>query len=384
LNENNPAYLVNFGRAPTALPLSASSLGEAAAKIGATPFKGTPSRRIVIGTNEIPDAGWSVATWWNAWRAGTSEIGEYPCPRSDNPLVGIAAGALAVGKAFEAERGRCPDLRSEIDLWPMPREDLEAPSFAEVFLPGSIWLIGLGNLGQAFLWALTALPYADPGSVSLVLQDRDKISAENWATSVLVRDGIYGVFKTLAGEHWAQAKGFEVRRIDRRLVAADRLQDDDPRVALSGLDKIEARRYLDLVGFDCIIDAGLGRTAKEFDRYRVTVFDRNRSIDKHFADQKDPPIGDAIPAEKAYQQLEAEIGRCGTSEIAGASVAAPYVSAVAAAIATSRLIAVTSGCTCPSSEVGRLSSLGTRRIAPAVKVEARGSRHSGRPYISNK
>jgi hypothetical protein len=81
------------------------------------------------------------------------------------------------------------------------------------------------------------------------------------------------------------------------------------------------------------------------------VFDHVRPIDRHFAGQKDNPLNEAILESEAYQRLEAEIGPCGTAEVAGASVAAPYVSALAAAVAISRLIAVASGCACPTNEV---------------------------------
>jgi hypothetical protein len=364
----------------SALPLTGPSLGEAAAKVGASVFAGAPSRRVVIGAEGAATEGsWSIEAWWDGWRAGTAEPGTQACGAGDNPLAGIAAGALAVGRAFEAQCGRDPDPQSEINLWPPACDDQQAPAFAEIFLPGAVWLIGLGNLGQAFLWALSALPYTEPRDVSLVLQDHDKISEENWATSVLVTDKTYGRLKTQTGEDWATAKGFDVRRIDRRLMAVDRLEDDDPRVALSGVDKIEVRKLMADVGFDCIVDAGLGRTADVFDRYRVTVFDRLRPIDKHFADQKDAPADGAIPQEDAYQRLLDEEGPCGAAEVAGASVAAPFVSALAAAVAVSRLIAVCSGCACPQNEVGRLSALTFRRVAPAVTIDARGARHAGRP-----
>ncbi len=362
-----------------ALPLASSSLGEAAEKLGAANFKGAPSRRIVIGTAETTEDGRAIGVWWDGWRAGTGKPGACRRTHSDNPLAGIAAGALAVGMAFEAERGRCQEPVSEIVLWPTLDGHDDAPSFSDVFLPGALWLIGLGNLGQAFLWALAALPYENPGEVSLVLQDRDKISEENWSTSVLVGDETYGALKTRVAEQWALAKGFEVRRIDRMLVATDRLDDTDPRLAFCGVDKVEPRRHMARVGFDCIVDAGLGRKANDFDRYRVTIFNGGRPIDKHFADQEDPRVSDDIPADEAYQRLLGEIGRCGTTEVAGASVAAPYVSAVTAAVAVSRLIAIVSGCDCPPSEVGRLSALGSRRIARPVDAVARGVRHAGRP-----
>ena len=362
----------------SALPLKAGSLAEAAVQAGASVFDGHPSRRIFVGTSGVPTEAWSVSPWWNGWVVGTAKPGEARWDAGDNPLPGIAAGALAVGAAFEVERGHCHGLHTEVNLWPVGAGEV-APHFAEVFLPGAIWLIGLGNLGQAFLWTLAALPYANPANVSLVLQDYDKISEENWATSVLVKEEIYGVLKTKIAEQWALDKGFDVRRVDRRLLSSDRLDNSDPRLALSGVDKVEARKLMAKVGFDCIIDAGLGRTASDFDRYRVTVFDHIRSIDRHFAEQKDEPIEEAILEGKAYQRLEAEIGRCGTVEIGGASVAAPYVSALAAAVATSRAIAVASGCECPANEVGRLSFLADRRLAPLTKVEGRGIYHAGNP-----
>ena len=362
----------------SALPLTAGSLAEAVILTDTSEFDGRPSRTIFVGTGKVPIEAWSVSPWWKGWRAGTAKPGEAHWDAGDNPLPGIAAGALAVGAAFEAERGHRGDFLSEVDLWPV-REGRKAPYFEEVFLPGALWLVGIGNLGQAFLWALAALPYTDPATVSLVLQDRDKVTEENWATSVLVKGETYGALKTTVAECWASDKGFDVRRIDHRLLASDRLDNDDPRLALSGVDKIEARKLMAEVGFDCIVDAGLGHTFSNFDKYRVTVFDRIRRIDKHFAEQTDEPLGGDIPNGEAYQRLVDEIGPCGTAEIGGASVATPYVSALAAAVAISRVIAITSGCECPINEVGRLSFPESRRIAPSIIVEGRGIRHAGKP-----
>ncbi|WP_315731550.1 MULTISPECIES: hypothetical protein [unclassified Bradyrhizobium] len=358
------------------LPLSADTLGGAAAEIGASQFAGPASRTIHIGDE---GSARSIGTWWNGWQAGT-QFGAERSGTGDNPLSGIAAGGLAVGAAFEAARGRDVDHKFRLNLWAADASDRTAPSFAEVFLPGALWMIGMGNLGQAYLWALASLPYAAPDSVSLVLQDHDRITEENWATSVLVREETYGALKTKVSEQWADAKGFDVRRVDRRLGAGDRLDDNDPRVALSGVDKIAARKLMAGTGFDCIVDAGLGRTANDFDRYRVSVFDRARTIDGHFAAVGDEKEATSLPTEEAYRRLEEEIGRCGAAEILGASVAVPYVSAVASAVAVSRLIAVASGCECPTSEVGRISA-STRRVSPIARIQARGMRHAGRPSI---
>ena len=364
----------------SALPLRAETLAEAVGLVGASDFNSAASRKILVGMNGISEAAWYVSPWWNGWRAGTTKSGEARWDAGDNPLPGIAAGALAVGVAFEAERKRSVEFQGEVDLWPIGAGQ-KAPRFDDVFLPGALWLVGLGNLGQAFLWTLSALPFGNPGDVSLVLQDRDTVTEENWATSVLVKDETYGSLKTKVAEDWASAKCFDARRIDRHLSARDRLDDDDPRLALSGVDKVEARRLMAEVGFDCIVDAGLGRTASDFDRYRVTVFDRTRPIDKHFAGQEDGPVGQDPPTGDAYRRLEAEIGPCGAVEIGGASVAAPYVSALAAAIAISRVIVVTSGCECLTNEVGRLSLIADRKVAQLAAVEGRGVSHAGKPSL---
>ena len=364
----------------SALPLGTGSFSEAVALAGASDIDCRPSRKIFVGSNKVRTEEWSVSPWWKGWRAGISKPEEVRWDAGNNPLPGIAAGGLAVCAAFEAERKRCVDFQIEIDLWPVGPDEI-APPFEEVFLPGAFWLVGLGNLGQAFLWALAALPYMDPADVSVVVQDYDKVTEENWGTSVLVGGDTYGVLKTRVAERWALDKGFDVRRIDRRLVESDRLDNDDPRLALSGVDKVEARKLMAKVGFDCVVDAGLGGTASDFDKYRVTVFDRSRRIDEHFADLSDEPPGKDLPNTTAYQRLETEIGSCGMAEISGASVAVPYVSAVAAAIAISRTIAVASGCACPINEVGKLPCSAYRKLTRSKEIEGRGIRRAGKPDI---
>ena len=133
----------------SSLPLG-GTLGEAASAVGATNFATPVLRRIVIGHPTQAITGWAVSPWWAGWHAGTSSPGQMTCDEGDNPLVGIAAAALAVGIAFDAARGIGRPIQSEIDLWPVP-EGEHPPSFGEVYLPGALWLIGLGNLGQAFL-----------------------------------------------------------------------------------------------------------------------------------------------------------------------------------------------------------------------------------------
>lgn len=365
----------------TTLPLQAPTLAKAAAALGATTFNEAPSQTIVFGTGDDDPLPGVIYPWWNGWKAGAAFDKRTHCDRDAyNPLTGIAAAALAVAVAFEAAR-RETVPRFEVDLWPV-QDGEQPPAFDELFLPADLWLIGLGNLGQTYLWVLSSLPYRSPSDVSLVLQDRDKIGDENWSTSILVQDGDFGKLKTSVGERWGEAKGFNIRRIDRMIKPTDGLDDQDPRLALSGVDKIAVRRSLGGIGFDCIIDAGLGVSAAEFDRYRVNIFDGDRTPDRHFESLSDPVRPDQLPEDGSYAELAQQIGRCGAIEIAGASAAALFVSMLAATIAITRAIAVVSGCAIPASEAGWVLDRSKPRRGSTFKPRVRGVKHAGHPMTT--
>jgi hypothetical protein len=349
-----------------------STLGEALTEIGVMGFIGPAAVTIGIGTTgELGE----ILAWWDGWRSGVRAEDDVMLGISNNPLAGVAAGAHAVGAAFQALRGRTA-LPPDIDLWPGTDG---RPDFAEIFLPSALWLFGLGNLGQAFLWSLAALPYAPGASCALVLQDYDRVSEENWGTSILVPDNAFGDLKTRMAESWIEARGFRIARVDRALRADLRVAEDEPRLALSGLDKVAPRRLLVDTGFEAIIDVGLGRTATNFDRYRVNVFDAHRRIDTHFDGVADPISKPAAPNLPAYASLEAQIGRCGAAEIGNANVAVPYVSAIAAAAAVARAIAICSGQACSPGEVQKLSATERRAVAEPYLPQTHGIGHSGRP-----
>lgn len=345
------------------IPIDASSLREAAVLLGATEFRGPASARIAIGD---VDAGMAcdAHAWWDDWKGGSSS---QPAARGggENPLAGIVAGAAAVAQAFaKIRRAEHPDF-PVFNLWPENGVG-NPPEFGSVYLPGSLWLLGLGNLGQAIMWSLASLPYPEPGKIELVLQDRDKISAENWGTSVLVRAKEYGEYKTALSEAWGKRKGFDVRRVDRWLDERQRVQTGEPTLALCGFDSVEARRHIDTCGFEVVIDAGLGRAHTDFDVFRVTVFDRAYSAAAHFPDHGMAPS----PPPQDYEDLLG-LDRCGAALFEGVGVAAPFVSSIAAATVVARAIAICSGEAVPRNEKRRLSG-DESRIASVVRPIARG------------
>src|SRR3546814_6067782 len=106
-----------------------------------------------------------------------------------------------------------------------------------------LWLIGLGHLGQAYLWALGLLPFAVPADVMLVLQDVDSITVSTESTSILTDATLIGVKKPRAMAEWAERRGFQTS-IHERLFDADfRRRPDQRAVSLCGLDTIGRRPW---------------------------------------------------------------------------------------------------------------------------------------------
>jgi len=338
-----------------AVPAAARTLRDAIAFFGAktaTAPSGCP--QIVIGTSPTKTGGWSVQAFWDGWTAGTTPSAKpVNIGLSDCPLAGIAAGALAVGQAFLSEQGdvRAGRTNQTLSLWSPGNagkfDYSEPPLFNRVLLPASLWLVGLGNLGQAYLWSLTLLPYSRPEDVKLFLQDDQKIERENWGTSILVERGRYGFLKTRLTEEWASGRGFEVRRIDRRLDEHFLRLEHEPGIALAGLDTMPARRLLGLRGFEYIIDAGLGATFIDYRKLRINVFNSKENPAEHFRDVEDLTMQtvQALMDLPAYQELGRHLGDggCGAAMLAASSVAVPFVSAIAGALAITQAIRIASG-----------------------------------------
>lgn len=337
------------------LPVPATTLVEAAALFGGRPAGDASHRQtVLIGDGLRAAEDWSVQASWDGWNARVAPLGELiKVGRSDCALAGVAAGALAVGQAFLAEQGDClAGRRAQVlSLWSpgqsQSSNDEAGPAFGQVYLPTQLWLVGLGNLGQAYLWSLSQLPYPVGSDVLLFLQDDQKIGRENWGTSVLVKRGRHNILKTRVGEEWATACGFEVRRIDRRMDENLLRSNPEPGVALAGLDGMPARRMLEGRGFEYIIDAGLGATVDDYCKIRVNVFDSAASPAAHFRDVDDQAaqIAERLKHLPAYQELAQKLGDggCGSAMLAETSVAVPFVSAVAGALVITQAIRIASG-----------------------------------------
>ena len=258
-------------------------------------------------------------------------------------LAGVLAGALAVSEAFQFVRGGNSTIGYRsigLSLWRPSRESdwISADPGPELqFLPQNLWLIGLGNLGQAYLWTLGFLPYKAENKmkddVRLVLQDTDCLENANDSTSLLTNLNMLGMKKTRAMADWCEKYGFQTSLLERKFANDFHVNDDEPRLALCGVDNAEARAVLEEAGFKRVIEAGLGKGAEEYLCFRMHTFPASKSTKAYWDQQLSNDDAEQLIRQPAYQALHGNgFDECGITELAGRSVGAPFVGAIASTL----------------------------------------------------
>ncbi len=198
-------------------------------------------------------------------------------------------------------------------------------------------MLGLGHLGQAFLWTLGLLPYAEPPQFEVMLQDFDRIEDANVGSGLLCSPRDIGNSRhesALGG--WRLAVSAR-RSAERAFDENTRRSSNEPGVALCGFDKPEPRRQLEAAGFSKIIECGLGGGIQDFDLIHIHTFP---------AQQMAADIWKAggTPAEKPNQKLAQAFatpgGVCGSLalETAGKAVSTSFVGAMASSAVFGELL----------------------------------------------
>jgi hypothetical protein len=335
------------------LPVT-GTIEQAIVKLGGTPCAIGGEMRPLITITDRPvtrSAAFHVRPAFVGWRGGVvsadAELASQPGPM---PLAPMLASGLAVNEAFAfvADHDVVAGLRSVgLSLWDPARNWLaedDAPPLE--LLPSRLWLIGLGHLGQAYLWALGLLPYP-VGALELVLQDTDVISRSTESTSILTDASMINSKKTRVMASWAEGRGFRTAIHERRFDASFRLQSNDPMVALCGVDNATARRAFDDAGFALVLEAGLGRGHRDFRTIRLHSLPASKAASEIW---KHAGTGEDVTERPAYLQLLADgsIDRCGLTTLAGKAVGAPFVGTVAATLVVSELLRLLHGGTIDS------------------------------------
>lgn len=300
--------------------------------------------RLHVGTD--PEGDVDLVCWTEGWVSLIDRSPPATTAAEGNVLSGVLVAAMALAEAFrmrvlsDIRAGRA---RRSFSAWGHD----EPPADATLArLPRQLWLLGLGNLGQACLFTLGLLPYADPEAVQLVLQDCDTAGPENLPVQILTGHDWIGRTKARAAAEWAEARGFTTVVEERRFDATTRPGPSEPRLLLAGVDNLETRRWAAEAGFGLVVDAGLGASAAEAFDLRVHAFPGRRSALEAWPIDVAPPAPPRLSAGLQKLVDENRLPLCGALTIAGKSVGVPSAALAAAAIQISQAIRVMEGGVC--------------------------------------
>lgn len=298
-------------------------------------------RSNVLLFGDTPEVDNALRVTFDGWIAKTGPASQVARlqERPHCSLAAILAAALGVSELFlrfaqiSLEARRRPVALS---LWRPDLDQSHADAIGPVveWLPADLWVLGLGHLGNAYLWALGTLPYNDPNQVRVFLNDFDTVNDENIETSLLFHPAHLNRTKARTCAAWLESRGFQTRLLERRFDETFRCQLGEPQLALCGFDSNSSRRDLGLANFKQIIESGLGGTSDNFDTLSIHVLPNPRDVSELWPDLS--PAEDekrkvqqerVIHENKGYTQ--SGLDACGRFEFAGKSVAVPFVGTIA-------------------------------------------------------
>lgn len=238
---------------------------------------------------------------------------------------GVAGAGAALNQAFQHIYRNAPQAGQREVVFRLPAQlCLSAPQ--------NQWVIGLGHLGQAYLWtAMLKRRELRPSVIRLT--DYDKVSTSSLSTCLLVDAADVGRNKVDAIAERLEFLGVEVQQDPVRLNLDAGPVDSAHPQCIVAVDNLALRRSLDRVRGACLLEAGIGDGSDGFTRVQVHAFPGARMARDIWAgeDLKASRLVDI--SKPAYRSLLEESGdECGTTLVAGRSIATPFVGAFAGAL----------------------------------------------------
>lgn len=341
--------VVSLPDAPSKSPLAPERMLRAAVtdvggRVVDCPKSGWPAA--AIGDVAVPEAGqprWRVT--WNGWRGGAIPLREDRRLKEREavslaPALAAAACAAEVFAYHAGDHSMAGRRPLGMSLWNPGAEWLvdDPTENAPLFLPSQLWIIGLGNLGQAFVWLLASLPYGAKDRLEVLLNDFDTIALSNQSTSLLSHERDLGRKKARVVAEWLEARGFSTLLEERRFGEWITRAPDEPGVALCGVDNALARAALEKAGFGLVVEAGLGAGPEAFRSISLHTFPATRTAEEIWSRQ----VGqvDESPEDMpAYKELgKAGMDSCGLAQLASRTVAVPFVSVIAACLVVAEIL----------------------------------------------
>ena len=247
-------------------------------------------------------------------------------PHAANIPAGVAAAGATLNEAFHFtyfHRG-----------WAGQRDIaflLPPGAHAALRLPESLWFIGLGHLGQAMMWTMGLAQVDGARSPRLRLQDDDTITQASLSTGLLTKQANIGKLKVDIVADDMTRLGFACERLTTRVdISSGPIRTSD--TCMVCVDSFGFRRQLDKIQSPSIIEGGIGDGLAGFTRLQIHRFPGTRKAADVWMGADPNSTRSISVATSAYQKLIDQSGdECGTTLLAGRSVATPFIGAFAGA-----------------------------------------------------
>ena len=313
---------------------------------------------LVIGSPTQPAGNPVLYMTWAGWSAGVVQrVGDRLIGHGTT-LASVLASGIGISEMFQRALGDVIPGRRDVGLslwrpdlnWRSP--DAFGPTLT--YLPSELWLLGLGHLGQAYAWILGMLPYADPSECNIGLMDFDVVVPGNTATQLLTGVADAGKKKARVVAAALEESGMHTRISERafdeyfRTASHADPRRQEPLVALTGFDNVAPRRLLADANFKRTVDGGLGTGPVEYLDMLVHTFPSANGPANAFRDMAPhaPRFGRAYENEverRVAAGMDRSAARCGLLDIAGITVGAAFVGAVAGTLVVADILRVLHG-----------------------------------------
>ena len=287
----------------------------------------------------------SIEVICSGWQGGVnfydSRRNEIPASTSNVALGGVIGASLGLFYSFNKQFSiveNLLELPTGISLWDLSAgQDWHDPIYegpADLNMPKNLWTVGLGHLGQAYLWTL-GLMFDSNRNCQIALQDNDLVDFENIGSQILCKQDDIGFPKARVCSKFLSEIGFSTQIIEKPFLKEDQEQlwSDQYKFLLNGVDNIETRRIIDSSRFKLFLDGGTNGKLELFDSFTFRNFGvMSKSPSELW---KDNGKNQEILHKNLYERIEKEFG-CGN--LINKGISTPFVGLFGATILISELL----------------------------------------------
>lgn len=300
------------------------------------------SPKILFGKS--PKARNQVEVICSSWQAGLnvyeSERVSLKNRNSELSLGACLSSSFALFWAFEYTFEITGDLQTEsfgYSLWNSSLKyqwfEKEAEGPENVKIPSKIWNVGLGHLGQSYIWTLSH--FKKHNDLKFLLQDFDNLGIENLGSQILSFASQIGSPKTRVCLDFLSKMKINCIIIEKKFVKNDQIDDSlyDYKVLITGLDNSISRSIINTDRFELCLDGATNGSLLNFDSF---TFRNLKLCEQKPNEIWDPENVKSNILHKNLHKMVVEKGGCG--ELTNFGISTPFVGLFGSCILISELV----------------------------------------------